>query len=166
MTLNDQKNLYSQAWLLALASAAGVAQVGTPAIDDDSVDMTLKRTGGAGPCRSPHVGVQLKCTAATQRADDVFRFPLSIKNYDDLRDVESHIPKVLVVLYVPGAADAWITTHPTHSEIRKCAYWLGLAGAPAVANEHSVTVSIPSNQQLDVAALRAIFDRVAAGGRP
>lgn len=101
MTLNDQKNLYSQAWLCAIAAAAGATVVGEPKIDDDSVDMALKRTGGEGPIRSPRLDVQLKCTAVAQRTREELRFPLNLKNYNDLRSEESHVPGVLVVLYVP-----------------------------------------------------------------
>lgn len=165
MTLNDQKNLYSQAWLMALAAAAGVARVGEPSIDDDSVDMTLKRTGGA-PRRSPHLEVQLKCTAVAERSDNELRYALKLKNYDDLRSTDTHVPRILVVLCVPKAVEDWISTDVEHTEIRECAYWLSLAGALAVPNESSVTVRIPLHQQLDVAAMRSIFDRLTAGERP
>ena len=43
--------------------------------------------------------------------------------------------------------------------LRRCGYWLSLAGWPGTANTSTVTVTIPRTQVLDTAQLRALMER-------
>ena len=43
--------------------------------------------------------------------------------------------------------------------MRRCAYWVAIAGAPESGNEHTVTISIPTANRLDVPALRDLMER-------
>src|SRR5688572_27067086 len=81
MTLNDQKNLYSLGWVQSIAAASGANVVGSPVIDDDSIDITLSRRGGSGPRRSPHLSLQLKCTQNLPSSAAGLSYPLPLKNY-------------------------------------------------------------------------------------
>lgn len=80
MTLNDQKEQFSIAYVRAVASVAA-AKVSRVEVDDDSVDVTLERSGGC----APRLDLQLKCTGVDDHPAGVVTFPLKLKNYDDLR---------------------------------------------------------------------------------
>jgi hypothetical protein len=58
MTLNHQKEQFSAAYARAVASIVGL-NVSKCEVDDDSIDITLERTGGL----AERVDIQLKCTA-------------------------------------------------------------------------------------------------------
>ena len=47
MTLDDQKEQFSFAYVRAVASAAQIS-VSEPAVDDDSIDLIFHRRGGGG----------------------------------------------------------------------------------------------------------------------
>ncbi|MBF0552340.1 MAG: DUF4365 domain-containing protein, partial [Deltaproteobacteria bacterium] len=60
--LQLQKEKFSEAYVRAVASAAGFS-ITKPEVDDDSIDLILGHRGGRGTVRSPQVGLQLKCTS-------------------------------------------------------------------------------------------------------
>src|SRR4051812_4894837 len=95
MTENNQKEQFSIAYIRALAAVLGL-KVTREEVDDDSVDVTLLRTGGT----APKLDIQLKCSGAIQKMELDFPFRLTIKNYDDLRR-RTMVPRILVVLEVP-----------------------------------------------------------------
>ncbi len=48
--------------------------------------------------------------------------------------------------------------------LRRCAYWVSLAGLPQSNNETAVTVSVPRTNVLTVQALKDMMQRVNDGG--
>ena len=96
MTINDQKEAFSEAYARAIASIAGFV-CSKSDFDRDSIDISFKSN------ISPFVaiGVQLKSTSREAVVvDNEIHFPLPIKNYNDLR-VQTILPRILVVLILP-----------------------------------------------------------------
>lgn len=165
MTLEQQKEQFSFAYVRAVAAVAQVA-VTVPEIDDDSIDLNFRRRGGGGRIRSPQVDAQIKCTSgAVLRASD-FSFALDIKNYDELRPTNVATPRILVVVTVDTELTNWLTHSETELAIRRCGYWLSLRGMPDTTNTTSISVQLPRAQKFNVEQLSAILDRVATGGMP
>ncbi len=91
----DVRGLFSQAYVQAIAACAGFAW-SKPSVDEDSVDLMLSQRGGRGTIRSPRLEIQLKCTEkeAILGEDGTFPFSIPRKNYDDLRDITLHVPRI------------------------------------------------------------------------
>ena len=162
MTLNEQKQQLSVAYVHAVAARAGYAcQVIT--IDDDSIDVQLAARGRVhekSVLRSPKIDVQLKATAQPILAEDHLAFPLPLKNYNDLRE-EVLVPRLLVVLYLPEDDTMWLEQSEDKMISRHCAYWRSLLGQPETTNQTSVTVHLPREQCLTVSSLRELMEKVS-----
>ena len=165
MDLNKQKEQFSNAFVVAVAAAAGFV-TGQWDVDDDSIDWQIAASGGHGTRRSPRLELQLKCTASPNIADGSIRFPLSAKNYEDLIPENVSVPRILAVVIVPTEVSEWLTLSDGSLILRNCAYWVSLRGREASENEVSVTVDVPLAQRFDVDALRAMMERVQAGELP
>jgi len=93
-------------------------------------------------------------------------FPLSIKNFDDLRTVNLLVPRILVVVALPDNFSNWTNHNEQELALRKCGYWMSLRGEPATNNTTSKTIHLPRQQVFDVNGLDAIFNRLESGGLP
>ena len=94
LTVNDAKEELSVAYVHAIAAHRRLyAQV--VGKDRDSIDVEVRAIGllaSDSVLKSPHLGLQLKATTNVDASGDSFSFALSLKNYDDLRSLEVHIP--------------------------------------------------------------------------
>jgi hypothetical protein len=161
MTSNLQKEQFSIAYVHALASAAGV-KISKGAVDDDSVDVGLERTGGA----APKLDLQLNCTADPLPSAGDIPFALSRKNYDDLRR-RTVAPRWLVVLFVPTECRDWVSLEPASMTILKhTAWWMSLANHPDTTNDASVTVYLPRDNVLRPESIVDKLNEVQANFRP
>lgn len=157
---------FGRSYVEAVAAVAACS-VSRPSVDDDSVDLTFARRTTLGHIRSPKLDAQLKTTGSEEamRVDDLV-FPLSIKNYDDLRPVNLAVPRILIVVLVPPDIDEWILQDESQLLLRKCGYWFSLRGAPSVMNQSSKTVHIPKTQVFGPTSLSDIFERLSGGMFP
>ena len=163
MDVNKQKEQFSNAYVRAVASVAGCS-VSVPEVDEDSVDLSLKKKGGSDyQYMSPQIDIQLKCTSQDIIRDEDLVFHLSVKNYTELRQ-HSLVPRILVVVVIPDEIDDWISQTEEQLSIKKCGYWLSLKEMSETENETSVTVYIPRNQQFTVNQLADIMNMVGNGG--
>lgn len=164
MDQQRQKEEFQYAYVCALAAHAGLNR-GDFRVDDDSIDITFQAKGDFGPgrIRSPMIQIQLKCSSQDLIADDVIKFPLKIKNYNDLRGEEVVVPRYLAVLLVPDDLEQWIANHDDHIALFKSCHWLSLRHYGPTDNEASVTVDIPLTQRLTSATLLQMMDRASAG---
>jgi hypothetical protein len=165
MDLNQKKEQFSNAFIHAIAAVAGYATA-KPSVDDDSIDWTVSQKGGNGALRSPKLDLQLKCTGNPDFDEDNLRFPLVVKNYDELRPDNVQVPRILVVVTVPMDITEWLILDEGSLALRHCAYWLSLRGRPATQNEETVTVHLPRIQRFDPAALAQIMNRIGNGDPP
>lgn len=147
MDENQKKELFSKAFVKALAAQSGFRSA-EPDVDDDSIDVIIRGRGYRSGIRNPQIDVQLKCTANDDGDEDFLAFPLSLKNYNDLRGDNVLCPRYLFVLVVPENCQEWLVHQSTSSMIKHCCYWFSLHSMPAVKNRTSVTVKIPRSQRL------------------
>lgn len=105
------------------------------------------------------INVQLKSSGSRITIDSAgdLHYPLEKKNYESLRDTDSFIPKILVLLHMNQLKADWIDQNNERLEIRKGAYWYSLKGMPAVSNETSVTITVPSGNLLTPEALKDLM---------
>lgn len=140
-----------------------------PAPDRDSVDMVVAGRGAHGTIKSPRLEVQLKATAAPVPDGTHISFPLKLKNYNDLRLKRESllIPKILLVVFVPGnAVDCWLDQSEETLTMKRCGYWLSLRGMDDVDNSSTVTVHLPRPNLFTVDALSSIMRGISDGVWP
>jgi hypothetical protein len=163
---NDLKADFGQAYVRAIAHAAGYfVQEANRAVDNDGVDLTLLSRDPTGSVRSPRLDVQLKTTACAGTADP-FPVDLPIKNYTELSDIRLQVPRVLVVVAVPTDPATWVDATDERLLVRHCGYWHSLHGQTQTTNTTTARVLIARDNRFDVAAVKAIMDRVKNGGKP
>lgn len=162
MTRNEQKAAFSEAWLRAIASVAGFGIGPALCPDDQSVDISVT-SRIKGIATNPRLDVQLKCTSSTlMHQEQSFSYPLPQNNYDDLRDPNVSVPKILVLVYVPDLPEDWMLCHPDRLEIYRSAWWVSLRGYPSNDNSSSTTIAVPIDQRFTPKALSDIMMRLAA----
>ena len=159
MHLDMQKEQFSRAYVQAVAACAGYSW-SVPSVDDDSIDLCLHGAGGSGTVRSPRLDLQLKCKAAPAPVEETFSHSLKLKNYDDLREEDVLVPRVLVVVLVPEALTDWLHHDESRLELRRCGYWMSLRGMPPSTNRTGQTVAIPRAQAFSVESLRSMMERI------
>ena len=165
MDINQQKEQFSNVYLQAVTTVAGYS-VYKPSVDDDSVDWGVCAKGGTGPIRAPRLELQLKSTSSDIQDNHFIRYPLKLKNYDDLRMDNFAIPRILVVVLIPKTPEEWLTQSETKLCIRGCGYWISLRGEPKKPNTNSVNVTIPNTNQFTVSALQSIMEGISQGVKP
>jgi len=166
MYSNAQKQEFSKAWVHAVATIAGL-KVLRAEVDDDSIDIGLAGSRHQGSKRkAPHLDIQLKCTETDDGLGDSFSFNLKLKNYQDLRDLDRHVPAILVVLCVPPALGEWMHETADSTIVRRVAYWRSLAGEPDTDNATGKTIVLQRASRFTSDSLNAIMNRVGAGDRP
>lgn len=140
---NQMKSRISITYIEVVASQAGY-QVTEIEVDNDSVDGTL--VGDFG--RRPRIEFQAKATARDLARNGEIRYPLPIKNYNELR-IDTINPRILIVMLMPDDPDDWIDQTDDALCVRYCAYWTSILGEPDSANKESVTVYVPMANVFD-----------------
>lgn len=167
MTTQDIEAELSYAYLHAVAAKAGVdCQATNRALDNAGTDAILHVTQDFGPgavLTDISVHVQLKATVKppTSRDGKLGYFFEGIDQYNRLRAdtvVPSHL---LVVLFLPSDAEAWLRHTARQLVLKRCAYWVSLRGAPESANETGQTVYLPRDQAFSPDGLNSLLGRIA-----
>lgn len=155
---------FSIAWLHAIASAAGYAYELTR-VDFDGIDATIKqRSNGANIPNQEALAVQLKCTYSCTPRNGNLRYPLKSESYNRLSGKRVN-PRILVVLHVPRKSSDWLKHGKNQIVLRNCAYWTTLQDESQTNNKTSVTVPIPTTQQLTVGELTKLMNQLAKDGQ-
>lgn len=145
------KEKLSLAYVEAVAAVAGCV---TAREDPDiGVDISIRQSGSFDLYTDARLDIQAKSTASPQWAVDSLAYDLRKKNYDDLRDPQVYVPRILVVLIVPAEREQWIVHSEDLTELRNNAYWASLRGDPESDNENTQRVFLPSAQRFTVEAL-------------
>jgi hypothetical protein len=164
MELNQQKELFSKAYVRAVAAVAGFS-VDPLELDFDSIDLQITAGSGEGSVYFPELKLQLKCTSRDVIDGDYIRYPLKLKNYNDLRR-NALVPRILVVVLVPENLEEWLQQSEAEMCMRYCGYWMSLWGMPETQNTATVTVSLLRSNQFTVQALKSIIQRISEGNLP
>lgn len=163
MDPNKQKEEFNYAYICALAAHAGLNK-GKFEVDDDSIDVVFQSKGYVGHTfRSPQIQIQLKCTSQDFVEGEVIKFPLSRKNYDDLRGDDLIVPRYLAVLVVPEEVGEWVQHNDNHIALFNSCYWVSLRNAGPTNNAVSITVEIPLEQRLTSDTLLSMMGRASDG---
>jgi hypothetical protein len=150
---------FGTAFLLAVAGAAGCA-ASSRQPDDDSIDWTLS----CRLSRRPKLDVQMKSTTSDEANGDVLHYDLKRKNYDDLIISNVLAPRILIVVSMPSDVSTWLAWSPEQLVLRRCAYWVSLAGRPATANAATVTIHVPRANAFTPDALRTMMQDINEKG--
>lgn len=166
MSMNDLKAEFSQAYVRAVAHAAGYF-VNEPGrlMDGDGVDLTIFERGPGGVIRSPRLDLQLKATAV-RPMEDPFPFDLEVKNYDQLRATNLQVPRILVVVVVPPTIDEWVSSTEERLLLRHCGYFKSLRGEPESSNTAKIRVRLDRSACFHVAELRQLMSGIRLGQQP
>lgn len=163
--INQQKEQFSNAYLQAVVTVAGYCLY-KPAVDDDSVDWGIAASGTIGRVRSPRLELQLKSTSRDILSDSELRYPLKLKNYDDLRPDEFAIPRILVVVLLSENLADWLQQSEEELCLRYGGYWGSLRGMPETQNTATVTIPLPRTNQFTPQALQSIMQLIGEGVKP
>ncbi|PUA19151.1 DUF4365 domain-containing protein [Glaciimonas sp. PCH181] len=169
---NDIESELSYAYLHAVASFSGAnCQSASRHSDNRGIDAQLTAWGpfpGGGARQEVDLKVQLKATVAMPSSTGThFSYHLKdIERYNDLRGLTYSVPRILVVLFLPQNKAHWILSSDAELSLKKCAYWVSLAGAEESANKSGITVYLPKNQVLTSESLSKLFVDLSHGNCP
>jgi hypothetical protein len=162
--LNTQKEEFSYCYIQAIASAAGYAfQRATTPLDQAGIDATITGVGARGARGFPQLYVQVKCTSRNVLEENRIRYPLKIKNYEELRNNYQYPPLILVVVLVSDNVEEWLRQSEEKLCLRRCGYWVSLRGEPATQNKGNVTIYLPRQNLFTVNALKSLMQRIGNG---
>ncbi len=166
MEINLQKEEFSYAYVRAVATVAScVFQRTTPPLDRLGIDLILTGLKSPQLDNFPILYVQVKCTPREVINDDLVRFPLSVKNYNELRLINRYPPIILIVVVVPEKVEEWLQQSEASLCLQRCGYWLSLVGADVTTNQDNITVSIPRKNLFTSQALEVIMQKILQGDR-
>jgi Domain of unknown function (DUF4365) len=110
--------------------------------------------------RGPQLDLQLKSTTRANVGQVHLTYDLPVVNYDDLRQTDGQVARILVVLVMPEDETLWLSQSPEELVLRHCAYWLSLKGYPPTMNTTTYRVSIPLANVFSLGALRDVMQRL------
>lgn len=165
MFITTQKEEFSYAYISAVASVAGYSfQIAPRPLDLVGVDVTITGLVSPGSRRRTRLDLQLKCTSQDLLNNEGIKYPLEIKNYNELRNTNSDDdPLLLVVVLVPEKVEHWLQQTETELCLKRCAYWVSLRGQASSTNQTNVTVYLPRQNVFSVDALKTFMQKIAAG---
>src|SRR5688500_12997808 len=141
MDENDRKERFSLAYISAVAAHAGFLVTEPDGPDKVSIDGLIM----SDEERQPIVAFQAKATTQNVGRGTDIRFPLPVKNYNDLR-ANVLWPRFLIVVFLPADEVEWLAHSEEELRMRHCGYWVSLAGQPDTTNRRTVSVRIPRSQ--------------------
>ena len=109
--------------------AGCVFQGTTPPLDGLGIDLILTGLKSLPPENFPILYVLVKCNYRGVINDDIVPFPLSVKNYNDLRVINRYPRIIFIVVVVPEKVEKWLQQSESSLCFLRCGYWLSLAGA-------------------------------------
>lgn len=156
VTENDKKELYSVAFVSAVAAKVGYT-TSNQNLDRDSTDITVH----AGGPRRPALAIQLKASSVCRWRGDEMSFTLKRKNYDDLI-AERITPLILVVLEMPEDESNWFGLTESELILRKCAWWVSLKGFPSIETD-TKTITLTKTQPFNHESLQELMEKARRG---
>ncbi|OIP71006.1 MAG: hypothetical protein AUK43_07485 [Oscillatoriales cyanobacterium CG2_30_40_61] len=165
MDLNTQKEMFSYAYVQAVASVAGYSVEGkSRPMDNAGIDLTIEVPGEIGECLFPKFDAQVKCTSSKNFiSEQSIKFPLEVKNYKTLIDIRVLVPQILIVVFVPDDVTNWLNVSEHEILMKRCGYWVSLKGKPSTQNSHKITVELPRSNLFTPQNLSLIMEKIAKG---
>lgn len=163
--LNAPQNAISERLghaILEIVAARAGCEVMQPPTDFKSIDAMIKPIS---PTVDGQIDVQIKGSAGLARDSAHIKFPLKIKNYNDLRSSNVMVPRMLVVADLAPSDTDWVSTSSDEVIFRRSVYWVDLHSLPATQNKTSVTIDIPLSNVLSAQALASLIGRSYANAK-
>ncbi|MFS4091469.1 DUF4365 domain-containing protein [Streptomyces sp. AF1A] len=159
---NGHRGAFGEEFIRMLATAANL-DVTRKERDRVGVDWQLGYAGRRGTRRYPAIEAQVKCTSSPDIHDDHIRYPLKVKNYNQLAGNDYEMPRFLFLVLAPADPHAW--SHATEERLRlsHAAYWLCLHDQKPIALDDNKsgsgtrTVYVPRANLLTADSLHDLF---------
>lgn len=166
LSFHNIESELSYAYLHAIAGKAGLScKAGDRHDDGAGVDAELNYRGQTTHAYLKHIqlNIQLKATIKPvgTHASHFTYFIQGKERYEKLRTNDSHIYKLLVVLFLPNNPVDWISCSADELILKKSAYWVNLYGADACTNASGETIYIPKKNLLTPDELLRLVDQAA-----
>jgi hypothetical protein len=160
ITPNHRHEALSWTYVEAVAAQCGVT-CSYPQLDY-GIDLTLVHVERKDRVLSESgykFDVQIKSTRSDADLAAGFVYDLDVRAYEALRVAGVGNPRLLVLVVLPTDDRAWVVAGPEGLTLRRGAFWLSIAGAPAVRNRRSVRLVIPAGNTFTPAGLARLFRR-------
>lgn len=161
MDLNTQKEMFSYAYIQAVASVAGYSvELKNRPMDNAGIDVTIEVPREIEAVAFPRIDAQVKCTQNIRYEQQCVKYSsLPVKNYQTLRHPNPYIPIILIVLVVPDDIDHWLNITEKETLLKKCSYWVSLKGKPPTNNKKEITVEIPRQNLFTPISLQTLMEK-------
>jgi hypothetical protein len=164
LTKQHRQERLAWAYVEAVVASCGFSM--TPRATDYGIDLSvnvIKTRGTRHVEAGRQLDIQLKSTTLARIGDAAVTHDLEVKAYEDLRDPEAEILRILVLLVLPQDEAEWVTTSEEALVLRRCAYWLSLRGEPPATTKKTTRLMIPRSSLFSVQGLQAIMERLRKG---
>ncbi|MGB6301022.1 MAG: DUF4365 domain-containing protein [Rivularia sp. (in: cyanobacteria)] len=149
-------HIYTPSYRLRVTHVGGA----TRPMDIGGIDIIISGEEKEFTLYPPRLEVQVKSTSTAVIDNEFIRYPLKLKNYNELRKSRTLVPKILVIILLPDNPNEWVNQSETELCLRRCGYWLSLKGQPETQNAESVTVYLPRQQLFTVSTVKNIMDTI------
>ncbi|MCX2922134.1 MULTISPECIES: DUF4365 domain-containing protein [Streptomyces] len=158
---NRHRGAFGEEFIRMLATAADL-DVTSKLRDRVGVDWQLGYSGRRGTRRYPAIEAQVKCTSSPDVREDHIRFPLKVKNYNQLAGADYEMPRFLFLVLAPADPFTWSHATEDRLHLSHAAYWLCLHDQePLPLDNRSAqgtrTVYVPRANLLTVDSLHDLF---------
>jgi len=154
-----------RAYIMAISNSAGLT-CEFP-ISDFGIDGTICNISKSDDGRRFHdsykIDFQLKSSINVELKDDVIKYALEAKNYNDLINTNVGMPRILILFKLPQDRNTWLSVNEEEMILKNCSWWCSLAGREPTPNTSTKTIDIPRSQILTPEALRTLMDCVIRG---
>ncbi len=165
MDENTQKEEFSYGYLSLLCTVNELTfQRYDRALDNRGLDGSIIKVGNLNGIPEVGIDVQVKCTSREVEKEEGVKFPLTVKDYDKLRDKNVYRSRILIVVLVPQNVEEWLTTKEDEMTARRCGYWINLKGEEKV-KQQSKTITIPKSNKISLKTLLNILEEEAENYR-
>ncbi|RBI74013.1 DUF4365 domain-containing protein [Roseovarius sp. TE539] len=149
---NDKKEQLSFVYASAVATACGYT-FSTQNLDRDSTDITISSRSS----RRASIAFQLKCTSSPDWDEDVLKYQLKAKNYNDLV-APRQTPLLLLVMELPPEPEDWLSISREQLVLKRCAWWVSIIGQPET-DKGSKQVRIPRSNLFGIDAMQELIKK-------
>ena len=166
LSLQNIESELSYAYLHAVAGKAGIScKCGDRHDDNAGVDAQITYRGQIPNTYLKNINIDVQLKATIQKPGNypnhLSYFIKGKSRYEALRNNDSDVYKVLIVLFLPEKATDWLKCGPDELVLKEAAYWVCLYGAPASINDSGQTVYIPKANLLSPDNLEALAHMAA-----
>jgi len=165
----NRQGAFGEAYVHLVVQAAGFVLAKYSQDSGHKIDWTVSGAGANNTTRDPRLDIQVKSTADLPLASGECSYNVDRSLYDWARKPESllDVPRIIVLVRVPGNVDTWMAQSDDQLVTRHCAYWVKLCGEPDLLFDKSQkAIHFPVAQKFDVNGLTKIMSDIREGNWP